>query len=100
MKYLLVDKYDNIITSVELASGVGISGAKTYFVGIKQLDEKKFDKLWKVMTEEQYDLQFKASLQNRQMGKMKYKWWEEDKAITDDEMSLFERKRRVGPSKL
>ena len=88
MKYLLVDKYDNIITSVELASGVGISGAKTYFVGIKQLDEKKFDKLWKVMTEEQYDLQFKASLQNRQMGKMKYKWWEEDKAITDDELKF------------
>ena len=88
MKYLLVDKYDNIITSVELASGVGISGAKTYFVGIKQLDEKKFDKLWKVMTEEQYDLQFKASLQNRQMGKMKYKWWEEDKAITDDELKI------------
>ena len=85
---MLVDKYDNIITSVELASGVGISGAKTYFVGIKQLDEKKFDKLWKVMTEEQYDLQFKASLQNRQMGKMKYKWWEEDKAITDDELKF------------
>ena len=40
------------------------------------------------MTEEQYDLQFKASLQNRQMGKMKYKWWEEDKAITDDELKI------------
>ena len=85
---MLVDKYDNINTSVELASNVGLSGAKTYFVGIKQLDEKKFDKLWKVMTEEQYDLQFKASLQNRQMGKMKYKWWEEDKAITDDELKF------------
>ena len=83
MKYLLVDKHDNINSSVELASGVGISGAKTYFVGIKQLEEKKFDNLWKVMTEEQYDLQFKVSLQNRQ-----YKWWEEDKAITDDELKF------------
>ena len=83
MKYVLVDKYDNITTSVDLASNVGLSGAKTYFVGIKQLDEKKFDKLWKVMTEEQYDLQFKASLQNRQ-----YKWWEEDKAIVDDELKI------------
>jgi molybdenum cofactor biosynthesis enzyme MoaA len=88
VKYVLVDKYDNINTSVELASNVGLSGAKTYFVGIKQLDKKEFDKLWKVMTEEQYDLQFKASLQNRQMGKMKYKWWEEDKAITDDELKF------------
>ena len=83
MKYVLVDKYDNIITSVDLASNVGLSGAKTYFVGIKQIDEKKFDKLWKVMSERDYDLQFKASLQNRQ-----YKWWEEDKAITDDELKI------------
>ena len=80
---MLVDKYDNIITSVDLASNVGLSGAKTYFVGIKQIDEKKFDKLWKVMSERDYDLQFKASLQNRQ-----YKWWEEDKAIVDDELKI------------
>ena len=79
----MVDKYDNIITSVDLASNVGLSGAKTYFVGIKQIDEKEFDKLWKVMSERDYDLQFKASLQNRQ-----YKWWEEDKAITDDELKI------------
>jgi len=83
VKYVLVDKYDNIITSVDLASNVGLSGAKTYFVGIKQIDEKEFDKLWKVMSERDYDLQFKASLQNRQ-----YKWWEEDKAITDDELKI------------
>tara|TARA_R100000030_G_scaffold97989_1_gene87479 strand:+ start:254 stop:520 length:267 start_codon:yes stop_codon:yes gene_type:complete len=88
MKYLLVDKHDNISTSVELASNVGLSGARTYFVGIKQIDEKEFDKLWKVMTREQYDLQFKASLQNRQMGNMKYKWWEEDKAIVDEELKI------------
>ncbi len=79
----MVDKYDNITTSVDLASNVGLSGAKTYFVGIKQIDEKKFDKLWKVMSERDYDLQFKASLQNRQ-----YKWWEEDKAIVDDELKI------------
>jgi|TARA_R100000030_G_scaffold91725_1_gene76986 molybdenum cofactor biosynthesis enzyme MoaA len=83
VKYVLVDKYDNIITSVDLASNVGLSGAKTYFVGIKQIDENEFDKLWKVMSEKDYDLQFKASLQNRQ-----YKWWEEDKAITDDELKI------------
>lgn len=79
----MVDKYDNITTSVDLASNVGLSGAKTYFVGIKQIDEKEFDKLWKVMSERDYDLQFKASLQNRQ-----YKWWEEDKAIVDDELKI------------
>ena len=81
MKYLLVDKHDNINSSVELASNVGVSGAKTYFIGIKKLDEKKFDGLWKVMTEDQYHIQFKASLQNRQI-----EWWKEDKEITDSEL--------------
>ena len=88
MKYVLVDKYDNITTSVELASNVGLSGAKTYFVGVKKLDEEEFDRLWRVMTKDHWDTQFKASLQNRQMDKLKYKWWEEDKAITDDELKI------------
>ena len=35
MKYVLVDKYDNIITTVNLGSNVGLSGAKTYFKGVK-----------------------------------------------------------------
>ena len=67
---------------------MGLSGAKTYFLGIKKLDENEFDKLWKVMTKEQWDLQFKVALQNRQNDKLKYKWWEEDKAITDEELKI------------
>jgi molybdenum cofactor biosynthesis enzyme MoaA len=85
MKYLLVDKYDNIVTSVELASNVGINGAKTYFMGTKKLDEDNFNKLWKVMTENDYDLQFKATLQDRQMGKRKYEWWKDEPKGPDDE---------------
>tara|TARA_B100000927_G_C16469584_1_gene471024 strand:- start:3003 stop:3269 length:267 start_codon:yes stop_codon:yes gene_type:complete len=85
MKYLLVDKYDNIVTSTELASNVGISGAKTYFMGVKKLDEDSFNKLWKVMTKSDYDLQFKATLQDRQMGKTKYKWWKDEPKGPDDE---------------
>ena len=88
MKYVLVVIYDNITTSVDLASNVGLSGAKTYFVGIKQIEEKEFDKLWKVMSDENYHIQFRASLQNRQNEKLKYKWWEEDKAITDEELKI------------
>jgi len=88
VKYVLVDKYDNIVTTADLASNVGLSGARTYFVGIKQIDEEEFDKLWRVMSEENYHIQFKASLQNRQMGKMKYEWWKEDRAITDEELKI------------
>ena len=81
MKYVLVDKYDNIITTVDLGSNVGLSGAKTYFKGLKQMPkDEDFDKLWKVMTEEQYDTQLKSSLQNRQV-----EWWKEEPTGPDDE---------------
>ena len=72
MKYVLVDREYNIIDKVDLASGVGGQGAKTFFVGRKQIDKKEFDNLWKVMTKEQYDIQFKATLQNKQ-----YEWWKD-----------------------
>ena len=85
MQYVLVNKYDEIVTSVDLASEVGINGATTYFQGIKQMpDRESFLKLWKVMTREEYDIQFKVGLQNRQMGKMKYEWWKEDQNETDE----------------
>ena len=79
MKYVLVDKYDNIVTKVDLGSNVGLSGAKTYFKGVKQIPkDEDFDKLWKVMTEEQYDTQLKSSLQNRQV-----EWWKEEPSGPD-----------------
>ena len=83
MKYVLVDKYDNIITTVDLGSNVGLSGAKTYFKGMKKMPEDKdFDKLWKVMTEEQYDTRFKSTLQNRQI-----EWWKEEESYLDIDKS-------------
>tara|TARA_R100001082_G_scaffold105607_2_gene77837 strand:+ start:222 stop:488 length:267 start_codon:yes stop_codon:yes gene_type:complete len=84
MKFYLVDKLDNINTQVELGSDVGISGARTYFIGIKNIEEAKFDKLWKVMTKEQWDIQFKVTLQNRQNDNLKYKWWEEESTNPDE----------------
>lgn len=80
MKYVLVNKFDEIIDKVDLSDDVGISGAKTYFVKRKQIDESEFDKLWKVQTENDFDLGLRSSLQNRQV-----EWWKEDKDIVDDE---------------
>ena len=54
MKYVLVDKCDNIVTTKELASNIGESGARTYFMKLKKLDSESFDSLWRVMTEERY----------------------------------------------
>ena len=80
MKYVLVDKSGNVNTSVELSSGVGVSGARTYFVGIKRLKEKDFDKLWKVMKESDYNSQKLQSYPGY------IKSWEEEKEITDREL--------------
>ena len=84
MKYYLVNKLDEIVTKVDLSDDIGVTGARTYFIGIKQIDGKEFDKLWKVMTEEQYDLQFKATLQDRQLGNRKYEWWKDEPTGPDD----------------
>jgi len=54
MKYVLVDQEDDIVDRVGLTSNVGVSGARTFFIGRKQIDAKEFDKLWRVMTEESY----------------------------------------------
>ena len=78
MKWVLVNKMDEIVDRCEIASGVGISGARTYFMGIKRLKGKEFDDLWRVMSEEKYNLQFKASLQNRQI-----EWWKDDESYLD-----------------
>ena len=83
MRFYLVNKLDEIVDKVDIGD-VGINGARTYFIGRKQIDAKEFDKLWKVMTREPYDTNFKNNLQNRQMGKMKYEWWKEDQAETDE----------------
>tara|TARA_B100000085_G_scaffold221076_1_gene205969 strand:- start:569 stop:847 length:279 start_codon:yes stop_codon:yes gene_type:complete len=83
VRFYLVNKLDEIVDKVDIGD-VGLNGARTYFIGRKQIDAKEFDKLWKVMTREQYDTNFKNNLQNRQMGKMKYEWWKEDQAETDE----------------
>ena len=87
MKYVLVDRGDNIVTTVDLASEVGINGARTYFVGTKQLDEKEFNKLWKVMTRDEYDKKLEMGLR-KPSSHGQVEWWKEDKEITDSELKF------------
>ena len=88
MKYVLVDKNDNINTSVELAGGVGISGARTYFKGVKRLpNDEDFDTLWKVMTRAEYDRILEMGLR-KPSSHGQIEWWKEDKEITDSELKF------------
>ena len=75
---MLVDKGDNIIENVDLESEVGVSGARTYFLKSKGIDRKEFDNMWKVMSQNQYNIQFKSTLQNRQI-----EWWKDDESYLD-----------------
>ena len=84
MKYVLVDSGDNLVHAVDLASNVSLSGARTYFLGMKQIKSKKFDKLWKVKTESAY---FKGNAEKTDHPGY-IKWWEEDKEITDSELKI------------
>ena len=88
MKYVLVNKFDEIVDKVDLAGNVGKTGATTYFQGVKKMSNREdFEKLWKVMSELEYDSIFKASLQNRQLGNRKYEWWKDEESYLDIEKS-------------
>ncbi len=84
MKYVLVDNFDNVVDKKDLSDEIGVSGARTYFKGIKRLKQKQFEELWKVMTSDEYDRQFHSS--NRPPSHQGIRWWEEDKEITDSEL--------------
>ena len=86
MKYKLVDKYDNIVDSVELSSIADESFARTYFLNRKNIDEVEFDKLWKIMTEQEWNRQFKMG--TRHPSHRGIEWWHEEKEITDDELKF------------
>ena len=83
MKYVLVNKFDEIVDTVELAGNVGKTGATTYFQGVKKIPkEEDFHKLWKVLSRREYDTQFRTTLQNRQI-----EWWKEEDTFLDGEKS-------------
>ena len=54
MKYVLVDKFDNVIDTKDLSDDIGDKGAMTYFVKKKQISYENFIQVWKVMTEQRY----------------------------------------------
>ena len=79
MKYVLVDNFDNIVHTVDLNEKYTEEEAKLYFINLKRIGEKEFNKLWKVMAEEKYQVNLKLSLKNRQI-----EWWKEDNYLDID----------------
>ena len=94
MKYVLVDKGDNIVKTIDLASNVGLSGARTYFLGVKKIDKKEFDNLWKVMTMDEYDRKYEMHTRIPSSDRTfrdyqgYIRGWEEEKEIIDQELKI------------
>ena len=82
MRYVLVDKNDNIVYKTTLTSNIGISGARTYFIGIKRIDEEKFDELWSVMTQDEYDKKLEMGLR-KPSSHGQVEWWNDDDDYLD-----------------
>ena len=72
MEFELVNKRTNEIIDTKSLSDVLLNGAKTYFVRMKDMKEKEFDKL------------FEVKIKKRKRQLLPYKWWIEEKAITDE----------------
>ena len=85
MKYVLVDREDNLVHTVDLASNVGLTGARTYFIGIKRLDRKEFNKLWKVMTETDYKTQYDNGHRKPSSHPGYIEWWKDERTNPDME---------------
>ena len=83
MKYVLVDNFDNIVDRKDLSDEVGVSGARTYFKGVKHIDNKGFSKLWRVMKESDYNSEKLQSYPGY------IKWWKEEKEIIDEELKIL-----------
>ena len=91
---MLVDKGDNIVSTVELQWDVGLSGARTYFLGVKKIGKKEFDNLWKVMTMDEYDRKYEMHTRIPSSDRTfrdypgYIRWWEEEKEIIDEELKI------------
>ena len=54
MKWVLIDKFDNVVHTVDLNERYTQNEAHRYFVNLKQIPYENFIQLWGVMTETEY----------------------------------------------
>ena len=79
MKFVLVNKFDEIVNTVKLPKynrdgrSSDWNDARNYFQGVKRLpDPEDFDKLWRVMTAEEYDMKFKKIISSLKLISFTY----------------------------
>ena len=83
MIYVLVGKDYDVVDKIDsVTPGV----AKHYFMKRKRIDdEKKFDKLWKVIPKKEYDLNQEAFQRKPSSHPGVIEWWKEEPTNPDIE---------------
>jgi hypothetical protein len=51
----MVDNFDNIVHTVDSGGKYNHTEAQRYFINLKQISSEKFIKMWRVMTETEYN---------------------------------------------
>ena len=83
MKYVLVRKSDgSMASSVRINDNHEVVAAKFYFMGRKQINEKRFDELWRVIPESEYDLMVEA-YERRSSSDPNKRWWKTENEYLD-----------------
>ena len=72
MRFKLVSKGSEEPIDTIDASKIGIIEAKKFFMGVKRLDEKEFDKIFEVKEAKDYH-----------KPPLNYKWWKEESTNLD-----------------
>ena len=83
MKFVLLENgTDKIVSKVDLNC---IDVAVNYFKGMKRMPEDKdFNRLWRVMSDEDYESQRETSYTQKEGHTRQYEWWKEEPKGLDD----------------
>ena len=82
MKWVLISKQYELVSTYEVSDEYGLEAAKFYFMGRKQINEKRFDELWTVMSKKEFELNREA-FERKPSSDPNKRWWKDDEKYLD-----------------
>ena len=85
MEWVLVNRREHeIVSKYKTDDKYGLEAAKFYFMGRKQISEQRFDELWTVMTEKEFELK-EYAFRRKSSSDPNRQWWKEEGDYLDME---------------
>jgi|TARA_R110000765_G_scaffold181984_1_gene287964 hypothetical protein len=82
MKWVLIDKFDNIVHTVDLSGRYTQEEARKYFVNLKQIPYENFIQLWKVYSIEEWK-NIQHAYQRPPSSSPNRDWWKDEESYLD-----------------